>query len=212
MEEIKSLFVKDRLEKTIESLKENGFEVEVVNTPAEAEELTLKLIPEGSSVSMGGSVTLNMTELLPKFRTEKYKFFERFNQPTWEDTVRVMRESLLSDYLVTGTNAITEDGFLMQIDSGGNRVAGMAYGPNNVIVITGINKIVKDIHEGYDRLYYAGPLNSKRLNHKTPCNYSGKCEDCTTGMRMCNFVSVVKNGNRPFGKTHIIFINDNLGY
>ncbi|WP_300356147.1 lactate utilization protein [Fusobacterium sp.] len=212
MEEIKSLFVKDKLEKTIESLKENGFEVEVVNTPAEAEELTLKLIPEGSSVSMGGSVTLNMTELLPKFRTEKYKFFERFNQPTWEDTVRVMRESLLSDYLVTGTNAVTEDGFLMQIDSGGNRVAGMAYGPNNVIVITGINKIVKDIHEGYDRLYYAGPLNSKRLNHKTPCNYSGKCEDCTTGMRMCNFVSVVKNGNRPFGKTHIIFINDNLGY
>lgn len=212
MEEIKSLFVKDKLEKTIKSLKENGFEVEVVNTPAEAEELTLKLIPEGSSVSMGGSVTLNMTELLPKFRTEKYKFFERFNQPTWEDTVRVMRESLLSDYLVTGTNAITEDGFLMQIDSGGNRVAGMAYGPNNVIVITGINKIVKDIHEGYDRLYYAGPLNSKRLNHKTPCNYSGKCEDCTTGMRMCNFVSVVKNGNRPFGKTHIIFINDNLGY
>lgn len=212
MEEIKSLFVKDKLEKTIESLKENGFEVEVVNTPAEAEELTLKLIPEGSSVSMGGSVTLNMTELLPKFRTEKYKFFERFNQPTWEDTVRVMRESLLSDYLVTGTNAVTEDGFLMQIDSGGNRVAGMAYGPNNVIVITGINKIVKDIHEGYDRLYYAGPLNSKRLNHKTPCNYSGKCEDCTTGMRMCNFVSVVKNGNRPFGKTHIIFINNNLGY
>ncbi len=212
MEEIKSLFVKDKLEKTIKSLKENSFEVEVVNTPAEAEELTLKLIPEGSSVSMGGSVTLNMTELLPRFRTEKYKFFERFNQPTWEDTVRVMRESLLSDYLVTGTNAITEDGFLMQIDSGGNRVAGMAFGPNNVIIITGINKIVKDIHEGYNRLYYAGPLNSKRLNHKTPCNYSGKCEDCTTGMRMCNFISVVKNGNRPFGKTHVIFINDNLGY
>lgn len=212
MEEIKSLFVKDKLERTIKSLEENGFCVEVVSTPKEAEEKALALIPEGSSISMGGSVTLNMTELLKKFRTDKYKFFERFNQPTWEATVKVMRESLLSDFLVTGTNAVTEDGFLMQIDSGGNRVAGMAYGPNNVIVITGVNKIVKDIHAGYERLYYAGPLNSKRLNHKTPCNFTGKCEDCTTGMRMCNLVSVVKSGNRPFGKTHIIFINDNLGY
>lgn len=212
MEEIKSLFIKDKLERTIKSLKENGFEVEVVDTPAEAEKAVINLIPEGSSISMGGSVTLNMTELLKKFRTDKYKFFERFNQPTWEATVKVMRESLLSDFLVTGTNAVTEDGFLMQIDSGGNRVAGMAYGPKNVIVITGVNKIVKDIHEGYERLYYAGPLNSKRLNHKTPCNFTGKCEDCTTGMRMCNLVSAVKSGNRPFGKTYIIFINDNLGY
>ncbi len=212
MEEIKSLFIKDKLERTIKSLKENGFEVEVVDTPAEAEKAAINLIPEGSSISMGGSVTLNMTELLKKFRTDKYKFFERFNQPTWEAIVKVMRESLLSDFLVTGTNAVTEDGFLMQIDSGGNRVAGMAYGPKNVIVITGVNKIVKDIHEGYERLYYAGPLNSKRLNHKTPCNFTGKCEDCTTGMRMCNLVSAVKSGNRPFGKTYIIFINDNLGY
>lgn len=212
MEEIKSLFIKDKLERTIKSLKENGFEVEVVDTPAEAEKAAINLIPEGSSISMGGSVTLNMTELLKKFRTDKYKFFERFNQTTWEATVKVMRESLLSDFLVTGTNAVTEDGFLMQIDSGGNRVAGMAYGPKNVIVITGVNKIVKDIHEGYERLYYAGPLNSKRLNHKTPCNFTGKCEDCTTGMRMCNLVSAVKSGNRPFGKTYIIFINDNLGY
>ena len=191
MEEIKSLFIKDKLERTINSLKENGFEVEVVDTPVEAEKAAINLIPEGSSISMGGSVTLNMTGLLKKFRTDKYKFFERFNQPTWEATVKVMRESLLSDFLVTGTNAVTEDGFLMQIDSGGNRVAGMAYGPKNVIVITGVNKIV---------------------NHKTPCKFTGKCEDCTTGMRMCNLVSAVKSGNRPFGKTYIIFINDNLGY
>ncbi len=109
MEEIKSLFIKDKLERTIKSLKENGFEVEVVDTPAEAEKATINLIPEGSSISMGGSVTLNMTELLKKFRTDKYKFFERFNQPTWEATVKVMRESLLSDFLVTGTNAVTEE-------------------------------------------------------------------------------------------------------
>ena len=114
-----------------------------------------------------------MTELLPKFRTEKYKFFERFSQPTWEATVKVMRESLLSDFLVTGTNAVIEDGFLMQIDSGGNRVAGMAYGPKNVIVITGINKIVKDIHEGYERLYYAGPLNFRQRKNNSSWGFMG---------------------------------------
>ncbi len=212
MEEIKSLMIKEKLERTVKNLRENNFDVEIVNSVKEAEELVLNSIPEGSSISMGGSVTLNMTGLLAEFRSEKYKFFERFNQPTWAATVKVMRESLLSDFLVTGTNAVTEDGCLMQIDSGGNRVAGMAYGPHNVIVVTGINKIVKDIYSGYERLYYAGPLNSKRLNHKTPCNFTGKCEDCTTGMRMCNLVSVIKNGSRPFGKTKVIFINDNLGY
>lgn len=212
MEKIKALLLKDKVERTVKNLKNNDFEVICVDTVEEAEKITMDLIPEGSSISMGGSVTLNMTGLLEKFRSEKYKFFERFKQPTWPATVKVMRESLLSDFLVTGTNAITEDGFLMQIDSGGNRVAGMAYGPHNVIVITGVNKIVKNITEGYERLYYAGPLNSKRLNHKTPCNFSGKCENCSTDMRMCNFVSVVKNGERPCGKTRVILINDNLGY
>lgn len=212
MKEIKKIYLQDKLELTVENLRKNGFEVEIVENVHEAEKLTLKMIPEGSSISMGGSVTLGMTGLLKEFRSEKYSFFERFNQPTWDATVKVMRESLLSDYLVTGTNAITEDGMLMQMDSGGNRVAGMAYGPKSVIVITGINKIIKDIHEGYERLYYVGPLNSKRLNHKTPCNFTGKCEDCMTGMRMCNLISVIRSGNRPFGKTKIILINDNLGY
>ena len=100
MEEIKRLYKQEKLNITIENLKRNGFDVEVVENVAEAEKLTLEMIPEGSSISMGGSVTLNMTGLLGQFRSEKYKFFERFKQPTWDATVKVMRESLLSDYLV----------------------------------------------------------------------------------------------------------------
>ena len=186
---------------TLKALENNGFDVVLVNNVEEAEKLTLQEIPRGSSISMGGSVTLNMTGLLQKFRSEEYSFFERFAQPTWEDTVKVMRESLLSDYLVTGTNAITEDGKLLQVDSGGNRVAGMAYGPKNVIVISGINKIVADTHEGLER-----------LNHKTPCNISGKCENCSTHMRMCNFISIISNGKRPFGNVKVILIKEELGY
>lgn len=212
MQNIKALFREEKINKTIENLKNNGFDVVLVNNVEEAEKLTLQEIPRGSSISMGGSVTLNMTGLLQKFRSEEYSFFERFAQPTWEDTVKVMRESLLSDYLVTGTNAITEDGKLLQVDSGGNRVAGMAYGPKNVIVISGINKIVADTHEGLERLKYAGPLNSKRLNHKTPCNISGKCENCSTYMRMCNFISIISNGKRPFGNVKVILIKEELGY
>ena len=209
MQNIKALFREEKINKTIENLKNNGFDVVLVNNVEEAEKLTLQEIPRGSFISMGGSVTLNMTGLLQKFRSEEYSFFERFAQPTWEDTVKVMRESLLSDYLVTGTNAITEDGKLLQVDSGGNRVAGMAYGPKNVIVISGINKIVADTHEGLERLKYAGPLNSKRLNHKTPCNISGKC---STHMRMCNFISIISNGKRPFGNVKVILIKEELGY
>ena len=101
---------------------------------------------------------------------------------------------------------------MLQVDSGGNRVAGMAYGPKNVIVISGINKIVADTYEGIERLKYAGPLNSKRLNHKTPCNISGKCENCSTHMRMCNFVSIISNGKRVFGNVKVILIKEELGY
>ena len=195
MQNIKALFREEKINKTIENLKNNGFDVVLVNNVEEAEKLTLQEIPRGSSIQ--------------KFRSEEYSFFERFAQPTWEDTVKVMRESLLSDYLVTGTNAITEDGKLLQVDSGGNRVAGMAYGPKNVIVISGINKIVADTHEGLERLKYAGPLNSKRLNHKTPCNIS---ENCSTHMRMCNFISIISNGKRPFGNVKVILIKEELGY
>ena len=212
MQNIKALFREEKINKTIENLKNKGFDVVLVNNVEEAEKLTLQEIPRGSSISMGGSVTLNMTGLLQKFRSEEYSFFERFAQPTWEDTVKVMRESLLSDYLVTGTNAITEDGKLLQVDSGGNRVAGMAYGPKNVIVISGINKIVADTHEGLERLKYAGPLNSKRLNHKKPCNISGKCENCSTHRRMCNFISIISNVKKPFGNVKVILIKEELGY
>lgn len=212
MKEIKELYLKKKIDKTIESLKKNNFEVVLTETLEEARKEVFNFIPEGSSISMGGSVTLNMMEILNDFRTDKYMFFERFNQPDWPLTVKVMRESLLSDFLVTGTNAITENGEFMQIDSGGNRTAGMAYGPKNVIIISSVKKIVKDLNEAYERMYYAAPLNSKRLNHRTPCNYSGKCEECGTNMRMCNFVSVIKNGKRPFGKVKVILINENIGY
>lgn len=212
MEDIKDLIKKDRISAIVKSLERNDFQVEVVDNLEEAKKIVINDIPKGSSISFGGSVTLGMTGLLDKVRSKDYKFFERFNQATWEDTVRVMRESLLSDFLITGTNAITEEGYIMQMDSGGNRVAGMAYGPKNVIVISGINKIVKNIDEGYERLYYSGILNAKRLNHKTPCNYTGVCINCTTSMRMCNFVSVVRNGKRPLGNIKIILVNKKLGY
>ena len=212
MDEIKKIYQKEKLEKTVKNLEKRNFEVIQVENTEEARKKVLEFIPEGSSISMGGSVTLNMMELLSEFRSDRYRFFERFSQSDWPSTVKVMRESLHSDFLVTGTNAVTEDGEFMQIDSGGNRVAGMVYGPKNVIIVTSIKKIVKNLEEAYERMYYAGPLNSKRLNHKTPCNFSGKCEDCKTGMRMCNFVSVVRNGKRAFGNTKIILINEDVGY
>ena len=85
MQNIKALFREEKINKTIENLKNNGFDVVLVNNVEEAEKLTLQEIPRGSSISMGGSVTLNMTGLLQKFRGEEYSFFERFAQPTWEE-------------------------------------------------------------------------------------------------------------------------------
>jgi len=202
----------DRMNELIPLLKKNNFRVIVVDTPIQAREQLLSDIPINSSISIGGSTTLDQLDILKEFRSSKYNFFDRFNQKSWNETVACMRSSLLSDYLITSTNAITEDGELIQVDSGGNRVAGMVYGPRNIIVITGINKIVKNISEAYTRLLEVGVLNSKRLNHKTPCNITGIYEECTTKFRMVNFTSIINNGTRENGTSTIIFIKDLIGY
>lgn len=213
MENIKKILRIKKANEIVNILNAKGYRAIHAESIEAAKELIFKLIPTGASIGLGGSVTLNELDIINSFRSEKYDLYDRYNQPDWPQTLECMRQALLADFFVTSTNVITKNGELIQTDSGGNRVASLVYGPKNVIVVAGVNKIVENLSEGLDRIKkYAAPLNSKRINHKTPCNISGNCENCMTKQRICNFTSVIKSGERMGDKITVIMISEEMGY
>lgn len=213
MDTSKKTLNKNKILTLMDTLSKNDYIPIYADSVKDAREIILNLIPIHSSIALGGSVTINELDVIDTFRDGGYQLFDRYNQPDWPTTLQCMREGLLADYFLTSTNAISENGELIQTDSGGNRVASLLWGPENVIVVCGINKLVSTWQDGMARIReFAGPLNSKRINHKTPCNISGTCEDCQTKQRICNFTSIIKSGKRVGKPITVIIINEEVGY
>jgi L-lactate utilization protein LutB len=177
-----------------------------------AKERILEIIPEGSSISLGGSVTLNQLDIIDTFRSDKYNLFDRYKDLPFKETVEIMRQSMLADYFVTSVNAITQNGELMVTDSTGNRAAAMIFGPRKVVIVVGINKIVENLEEGYKRIKEVAILNAKRINHKTPCTITGSCSNCDVKDRICNFTSIIHNGRKFEDRFTILIVPEILGY
>ena len=166
-------------------------------------------LPKGVSVGLGGSETLSAMEVLPVLRNGDYRLYDRYN---CEDHFEVCRQSLQADYFITGTNAITLKGELVNIDCSGSRVAGISYGPRHVIVVAGVNKIVDTLEDAMKRVKSIAPMNCVRNNHKTPCAETGFCADCNIPDRMCNHLLITMNAWKFKDKYHIIIVNENLGF
>ena len=155
-----------------ENLKKRGFEVHIAATPEEGKVTALALIPEGDSVCWGGSETVRELGIIEALRAAgKNKLIDRASASTPEETAEIMRSGLLADTFVTSVNAVSRDGWLVNIDGTGNRVAATIYGPRNIVLVVGVNKLVDG---GLDDAIYrarnvAAPLNTKRLGRKTPC-------------------------------------------
>ena len=207
MKTVKKNIRKMEILSLMDTLSKKDFNPIYADNVQDAREIILNLIPIHSSIALGGSMTINELDIIDTFRGGGYHLFDRYNQPDWPTTLQCMRDGLLADYFLTSTNAISKNGELIQTDSGGNRVASLLWGPENVIVVCGINKLVDTWQDGMSRIRdLVGPLNSKRINHKTPCNISGTCEDCQTKQRICNFTSVIKSGKRIGNPITIIII------
>jgi len=205
-----------QVEKTISALKEKGFETFYFSTKEDAVKKVLDIVPPDAKVGLGGSVTLRElglpTILLSRGNTLADHWAARQQGASSEEMLRIRRNQLNSDVFITSTNAITETGELINKDGGGQRVASMIFGPKQVIIIAGINKIVSTIDNGLERIMnYTAPINAKRLNRKTPCVTSGICSDCKSNDRICNVTSIIhrKLRNTP---TTIILIGEKLGY
>lgn len=197
----------------VDILNKKHFKACYVENIQEAKTKLLTMIEAGASVALGGSATLSEMGLVDILRSGNYKFFDRYqNLPFNPDIVEIHRNSLTADYLLTGTNAITKSGELVNTDCTGNRVAPMIFGPKNVIVVAGVNKIVDSLDAAFARIREIAPMNSKRIKHETPCNATGFCVDCDCKKRICNFTTIIHNGIKFEGRIKIIIIADEVGY
>ena len=180
---------------TVDILKDNHYDAHYAENLEEAKDMVLKMITEGASVALGGSVTIEEMGLLKIFREGNYKLFDRYQKLPHDEIIEIQRQSLLADFLITGTNAITRNGELVNMDCSGNRVSGMIFGPKRVIVVASVNKMVDDVDEAIKRIKSIAPLNAKRIKHETPCTNTGKCMDCKVKKRICNYLTIIKDGN-----------------
>lgn len=205
--------IEERVKRTIENLEKNNMNGYFVQTEEEALKKIEELISEGDIVSVGGSMTLFETGVIDLLRSGKYNFLDRYKEGlSYEEVKEVFRKSFFADAYFTGTNAITENGELYNVDGNGNRVAAMLYGPDKVIVVAGRNKIVKDIDQAILRVKEtAAPANNVRLNRNNPCTKTGHCMDCKQESRICNEYTVIKRQNNK-NRIHVIIINKDLGY
>ena len=187
-----------------------GFYVE---NESELIEKIKQLISENSTISVGGSMTLFETGVIDLLRSGKYNFLDRYESNlTPQDSKKIFRETFFADTYISSTNALTEQGELFNVDGTGNRVASMIFGPEQVIIIAGVNKIVKDLKEAEERLKrIASPTNAKRLNKNTPCVKLGYCMDCNSEDRICCDYVVMKK-QRIKGRIKVIIVGKELGY
>ena len=201
-----------KINRTLEALRKNNMEGYLINTENELIHKIQELVNEGSKVSLGGSMTLFETKIMEHLRSGRYELLDRYKEGLTADEIKeIYRKSFFCDAYFTSTNAITEEGELYNVDGNGNRVAAMLYGPDKVIVIAGVNKIVKDINEAIYRVEnLAAPANAKRLNRKTPCTVTGKCMNCNSPERICREYTVIRKPvpNRIF----VLLFNEEYGY
>ncbi len=212
MNEFRQWYGERQAERTIKALKKNNFEARYFAKAAEALEELWKIIPEGATVGVGGSLTLNQVDLANEIRKRPVKFLNPFAKGlSMEEGDKIRREIFSADIFLSSSNAITEDGKLFNIDATGNRVAPMIYGPRKVVLICGVNKIVKDIAEAQTRAQeWAAPMNVKRLGYKPPCGVTGQCSDCSSPERICNAYVIL--AKKPRRTDYMIFlVGEELG-
>lgn len=197
----------------VKNLESRNFEAYYCATKEEALEQAMKLIPEGCSVSWGGSVSVDEIGLRDRLRDGGYTLIDRDTAKTPEERMEIMRRGLLCDVFLMGTNAMSEDGQLVNIDGNGNRVAALTFGPKNVIVLAGINKIVKSVEDALTRARTtAAPINTQRFaGLSTPCLKTGVCGDCNAKDCICNAI-VTTRRCAPAKRIKVIVVGDTLGF
>lgn len=208
----KKKFYKNQAETIIKKLNLRKMDGYYADTMEDAMAKVLELIgPASKSVSYGGSMTIDNSDLKAKIKEAGHDLIIREDYKTDEEVKQLKAKMINSDTFLMSTNAITLDGELINIDGRGNRVSYLIYGPDQVIIIAGMNKVVKDIDEGISRTRnIASPANTVRLNCDTPCSKSGRCADCLDHSICCQIV-ITRCSLMP-GRIKVVLVGEELGF
>lgn len=198
--------------KIIENLEKRNIKGFYVKTKEEALQKALQLMPQKSSVCWGGSQSIVQIGLIDELYKNDYEIYDRAKAKNQEEIDFIYRKAFTSDFYLASANAITLDGKIVNIDGTGNRVAAMIYGPKNVILIVGINKIAIDEQMAINRVKnYASPINAMRLDRNTPCKIKGSCYDCLSEETIC-CVTTITRYSRQKDRIKVILVGEELGY
>ena len=218
MEAVRGKLFRKLSERTAKNLRRNLFEAQYVENSKEARELILKSITKSDLVGLGDSVTLDEIGLIHHLENGGYRFLNPWKIGiTRPESLKIRRQALTADIFLTGTNAVTLDGKLVNIDGLGNRVAGIIFGPKKVIIVVGANKIVANIDDAISRIKrVSAPMNAIRHNFKpeeTPgCTETGICCECKPPHRICCNTVIVEGCSRDPLRIKVIIVGEELGY
>lgn len=210
---MKKWYHKNRIANLLKELRRRGFQAEYHDDVDSLKKALLRKIPKKASIGIPGSVTIREIGIIEELKKRGNKIFQHWREGLNEKIDQHARSlEGQADYYLTSSNAITIKGELINIDGVGNRVAHMVFGPKNVFVVVGVNKIVDSIEQGLERAHQvAGVMNARRVEARTPCVKTGVCSDCSTPGKICRVISIIKY--RPFQtKITVMLINKELGF
>lgn len=210
MEPLKKFYSK-RGEVLVKNLRNRHFDAYYCDTKEQALEKALELIPVGSSVGWGGALSAQQIGLMEAIKKGDYTAIDRDIAQNPEERVKIMKSGLLADVFITGANALSLDGQMVNIDGNGNRVAPIVYGPDSIIVIAGMNKVMDSLDAAMIRARtISAPLNKQRFDLQTPCEITGACGDCKSEGCICNQILVTRHC-RPVGRIKFVLVGEDLG-
>ncbi|MBQ6272612.1 MAG: lactate utilization protein [Oscillospiraceae bacterium] len=196
-------------QKVIKGLQSRNMSGYYAETREEALQLALSLIPEGSTATMGGGVSVQEIGLVDALKNGNYNFIDR---DAYTDKRAAMLQAYDADVFLASANAITDDGILVNIDGNANRVSAMAFGPKKLVLIVGMNKVCPDVDAAMKRARsVAATANAQRFGLSTPCAKTGACMDCKSPDTIC-CQFLITRFSRHTGRIHVILVNDSLGF
>ncbi|HIX37477.1 MAG TPA: lactate utilization protein [Candidatus Blautia pullistercoris] len=196
----------------IKNLKKRNMIGYYCETGKEALDLVKSILPKGSLVTNGGSETLVETGIMDLIRSGEYEYIDRKSAKTPEESRALYGRIVTADYYLMSTNAITKEGELINVDGVGNRVACLINGPEHVLIITGMNKVVTTVEDGIRRVRnIAAPPNSIRVGSKTPCSVTGFCSDCQSDDCICSQTVITRRSMKP-GRITVILVGEEYGF
>lgn len=208
----KNLYYKKRGEILLKNLKSRHFDAYYCATKEDALCKALELIPEGATVGWGGAFSAMQIGLMDALNEGKYHTIDRDKCKTQEEKLKAARDCFAADVFLTGANALSLDGQMVNIDGNGNRVGAIIYGPTTVLVIAGMNKVEENLEAAVRRARtVAAPMNEQRFLGNTPCAVTGVCADCKSENCICNQIVITRHC-RPTGRIKFILVGEELGF